>query len=681
MSFTLELASLHPQIKTLTDTCYSRIDEFRTRLFDRYRHSPNSYLPAEYWTLVFREMANALRENEVGNWPSEELASLPDVEIGHIGECLQILWKLLVTGVESPEKLQAKVEVAYSIEVVRNTLSMNWLWEPYLVDKLINRFALECGPCEDFSNAFASLLKSNNISETDVLLWLRNHGPSNMSLDADLWNKVQSAWKPFRDEYRASFFPQPLAKLKANSTENPTNPSAGAAAKQTAEPDLPARESKHNTAIDLGFDLLDAGKKALAFVEAVERSGWVYLPGPNQCADEAPDRNLTVLITPLAEWERSINPERMPFEELDKMERIWAFCSNLKTIDEKKTLIPALVLVAAFGWVARFWKAESLCESGKWTPKFTFCSLPFELVETIWQAAKAIESGKNIPEHCYPQRHQKAKVSLAESHQHAIGIVYCATDIRRNLTSTTGIDLSKDLELFRLWGHLNWHDLLLPGGGYEPCETTSFRDGGISGTCAHDAAKRLRESLCISLGFYAINSRNDPASRCFLHCSWMIPFWTPQARCDAAQVVPKIDQGYWRNELTIEARKLAKPITPPAVAAGKPPVKRDAPAVKSKKSTTSGEGRMKLLAALAAHHKYSQSGCLNLKPIGCNFIAELMTVSGSTASLFFARYFGDHSSYKAICRNAKRLHEKLKSASDEFADPSYGGEPMEGDEY
>ena len=346
--------------------------------------------------------------------------------------------------------------------------------------------------------------------------------------------------------------------------------------------------------IELGFDLQIAGKKALEFVEAVERSGWVDLPGPDQILD-VPDRNLTVLIKPLAEWERSINPERMPFEELDKMERIWAFCSNLKTIDEnKKILTPALVLVAAFGWVARFWGAESLCESGKWTPKFTFCFLPFELVEIIWQAAKAIESGKNIPEHCYPQRHQKAKVSLAEAHNHAEGILFYATLIRISLTNASGIDLSEDLELFRHWGYLNWHDLLLPGGGYEPCETTAFRDGGISGTCAHDAAKRLRESLCNSLGFCAMNSRNGPASRCFLHCSWMIPFWTPQARCDAAQVVPKIDQGYWRNELTIEARKLAKPITPPAVAAGKPIAKRDVPAGESEQQRTKSGGRRKL---------------------------------------------------------------------------------------
>ena len=83
-------------------------------------------------------------------------------------------------------------------------------------------------------------------------------------------------------------------------------------------------------AIDLGFDLLDAGKKALEFVEAVERSGWVDLPELAQLADE-PDRNLTALTGPLAAWERSINPTRMSFEELDKMERLWAFCLNLKT--------------------------------------------------------------------------------------------------------------------------------------------------------------------------------------------------------------------------------------------------------------------------------------------------------------------------------------------------------------
>lgn len=162
----------------------------------------------------------------------------------------------------------------------------------------------------------------------------------------------------------------------------------------------------------------------------------------------------------------------------------------------------------------------------------------------------------------------------------------------------------------------------------------------------------------------------------------MIPFWTPQARCDASQVVPKIDQGLWRSQLTIEARKLAKPITPPAVATGKSPVKRDAPAGKRKKrSTTRGKGQTKLLSALAVHHRYGQPcGLLNLESIGCRALAKAVGVAPATASKFFKDNFGSLTSYEGICRDAKGLHAKLKLLYDDFADPSYGSEPNEGDE-
>ncbi len=137
--------------------------------------------------------------------------------------------------------------------------------------------------------------------------------------------------------------------------------------------------------------------------------------------------------------------------------------------------------------------------------------------------------------------------------------------------------------------------------------------------------------------------------------------------------------GEWSVKLSIQAGELCKP--PPAMAAEKPTAGRDAPAGKrDKRSTTKGDARTKLISALALHHKYGQTGYLNLEPIGCNAIAELAKVSGSTASKFFERNFGGHSSYMAKCRDAKSLTAKLKLLYDEFADPSYGGEPMQGDE-
>ena len=133
--------------------------------------------------------------------------------------------------------------------------------------------------------------------------------------------------------------------------------------------------------------------------------------------------------------------------------------------------------------------------------------------------------------------------------------------------------------------------------------------------------------------------------------------------------------GDWSEDFSIQADE------PLSVAVGKPIAKPVASAVKSKKSTTGGDGKTKLLSALAKHHQYSQSDCLNLEPIGCNALAKLAPVSsGSTASLFFKHNFGSYSRYTAICRDAKGLHAKLKLLYDDFADPSYGSEPNEGDE-
>ena len=121
---------------------------------------------------------------------------------------------------------------------------------------------------------------------------------------------------------------------------------------------------------------------------------------------------------------------------------------------------------------------------------------------------------------------------------------------------------------------------------------------------------------------------------------------------------------------------------PPAVAAGKPTTKRDAPAGKRKKrSTTRGKGQTKLLSALAVHHRYGQPcGLLNLESIGCRALAKAVGVAPATASKFFKDNFGSLTSYEGICRDAKGLHAKLKLLYDDFADPSYGSEPNEGDE-
>ena len=127
---------------------------------------------------------------------------------------------------------------------------------------------------------------------------------------------------------------------------------------------------------------------------------------------------------------------------------------------------------------------------------------------------------------------------------------------------------------------------------------------------------------------------------------------------------------------------VANLVTRPALTVETPTAKPDAPAGKRKKrSTTRGKGQTKLLSALAVHHRYGQPcGLLNLESIGCRALAKAVGVAPATASKFFKDNFGSLTSYEGTCRDAKGLHAKLKLLYDDFADPSYGSEPNEGDE-
>ena len=78
--------------------------------------------------------------------------------------------------------------------------------------------------------------------------------------------------------------------------------------------------------------------------------------------------------------------------------------------------------------------------------------------------------------------------------------------------------------------------------------------------------------------------------------------------------------------------------------------------VGKKLSTTGGDARGRLIAALSLHHKYEAGGicfsCLNHDPIGNNELAKLAKVDKSTASLFFKNSFGGkgYSRYRQDCR-------------------------------
>jgi len=87
--------------------------------------------------------------------------------------------------------------------------------------------------------------------------------------------------------------------------------------------------------------------------------------------------------------------------------------------------------------------------------------------------------------------------------------------------------------------------------------------------------------------------------------------------------------------------------------------------VGKKRSTTGGDARSRLIAALSLHHKYELNeicfSCLNHDPIGNNELARLAKVDKATASLFFKEVFKGkgYSQYVQDCR-AGRLPFALK---------------------
>lgn len=87
---------------------------------------------------------------------------------------------------------------------------------------------------------------------------------------------------------------------------------------------------------------------------------------------------------------------------------------------------------------------------------------------------------------------------------------------------------------------------------------------------------------------------------------------------------------------------------------------------KPKRSTARGEGKVKLIAALTKHHQYADGSCLNLEPIGSNQLAQMAEVADSTASDFFRKQFGGHSSYRAQCHEKSKIVGALKLLNQEF---------------
>lgn len=89
--------------------------------------------------------------------------------------------------------------------------------------------------------------------------------------------------------------------------------------------------------------------------------------------------------------------------------------------------------------------------------------------------------------------------------------------------------------------------------------------------------------------------------------------------------------------------------------------------VRDKRSTGKGEAKAKLIAALAAHHKYSDGSCAHLEPVKNNALARLADVDQGSASYFFRKYFRGHRQYIRDCQNPGKLSRILGSLVGDIA--------------
>jgi len=76
---------------------------------------------------------------------------------------------------------------------------------------------------------------------------------------------------------------------------------------------------------------------------------------------------------------------------------------------------------------------------------------------------------------------------------------------------------------------------------------------------------------------------------------------------------------------------------------------------RKKRSTEKGEAEAKLIAALAAHHEYSDGSCLNLDPVRNNAIARVADVDQGSATHFFKKHFRGRKQYIRICQDPESL--------------------------
>jgi hypothetical protein len=210
-----------------------------------------------------------------------------------------------------------------------------------------------------------------------------------------------------------------------------------------------------------------------------------------------------------------------------------------------------------------------------WSGRFLFFGrkdddlrrLPEVLITRTWQAAVGLQcasdpdrDGIAIQWRTAPNWIPKpTKLALADAHHAAGWLILYANEIVRNLENRTIPDINADHDLFVMWGHLEWEEQQLPSAGYEPCyDRTWVVEGVGKSLCAHRGALKVRNRFDYVLGECGRRARiGSEPTQSRVASSWLIPFWTPEARRTAADLLPKLDQEDWNIQLAIEAAKLA----------------------------------------------------------------------------------------------------------------------------
>lgn len=118
-------------------------------------------------------------------------------------------------------------------------------------------------------------------------------------------------------------------------------------------------------------------------------------------------------------------------------------------------------------------------------------------------------------------------------------------------------------------------------------------------------------------------------------------------------------------------------VVPTDVGVGNTRLRDSSGKVRPKRSTQKGEARVKMVAMMTKHHRYSDECCMNFEPIGVNQLARLVDVARSTASDFFAEEFdAGYQKYRAICRDSGSLLTWLKALNAELRPfNAYGRNP------